>query len=47
MKILPQKDAMDGFFAVVLKKKWLFVFFKNLFIYVYSNSNLNLNLNII
>jgi hypothetical protein len=22
MKILPQKDGMDGFFATVLKRKW-------------------------
>ena len=25
MKILPQKDGMDGFFATVLKRKWFFV----------------------
>ena len=29
MKIQPQKDGMDGFFATVLKRVWLFTDFNS------------------
>ena len=55
MKIIPQKDAMDGFFAVLLRRKWfylkkklkiIFFFYDNIFNFVYISLTIIMKKNI-